>query len=113
MVSQPHSTPMNVLGRTADGGAIVKVHGNDLGETARPGHHVVLKEVDSTLVDGALYLFATGRFRMYRRVYWTGPDTVKLEPEDGSEIGTIRLQWPEDKGEWEVLARVDKVLKPV
>ena len=104
---------MNVLGRTADGGAIVKVHGNDLGETARPGHHVVLKEVDSTLVDGALYLFATGRFRMYRRIYWTGPDTVKLVPEDGSEIGTIRLQWPDDEGEWKVLARVDKVLKPV
>jgi hypothetical protein len=33
--------PMNVLRRTADGRAIVKVYGNGLGETAKPGSHLV------------------------------------------------------------------------
>jgi hypothetical protein len=102
---------MNVLGRTADDGAIVEVHGNDLGETARPGHHVVLKEAHM-LVGGALYLLSNGTIDMYRRVRWVDAQTVELVSERDSD-DTIQLQWPDDEGEWKVLARVDKVLKPV
>jgi len=102
---------MNVLGRTADGGAIVEVHGNSLGETAKPGSHLVLKEAHM-LVGGALYLFSNGTIDMYRRVRWVDAETVELVSERESN-DTIRVQWPEDEGEWKVLARVDKVLKPV
>jgi hypothetical protein len=102
---------MNVLGRTADGGAIVEVHGNSLGETAKPGSHLVLEEAHM-LVGGALYLFSNGTIDMYRRVRWVDVETVELISERESN-DTIRVQWPEDEGEWKVLARVDKVLKPV
>jgi hypothetical protein len=102
---------MNVLSRIADGGVIVEVHGNDLGETAKPGSHLVLKEAHM-LVDGALYLFSNGTIDMYRRVRWVDAETVELASERDSD-DTIRLQWPDDEDEWKVLARVDKVLKPV
>jgi len=102
---------MNVLGRTADGGAIVEVHGNDLGETARPGSHVILKEAHM-LIGGSLYLFSNGTIDMYRRVRWVDAETVELASECDPD-DTIRLQWPDDEGEWKVLARVDKILKPV
>ena len=104
---------MNVLSRTPDGDAIVRA-GSGLGDTARPHHRLILKEVNGPLEDGALYLFSNKHGgRIYRRVCWTGSDTVKLVPEYDHGPGTIRLQWPEDKGEWEVLARVDRVLKPL
>ena len=102
---------MNVLSRIADGGVIVEVHGNDLGETAKPGSHLVLKEAHM-LIGGALYLFSNGTIDMYRRVRWVDAETVELVSERESD-DTIWVQWPEDEGEWKVLARVDKVLKPV
>jgi hypothetical protein len=49
---------------------------------------------------------------MYRRVRWVDAETVELASERDSD-DTIRLQWPDDEDEWKVLARVDKVLKPV
>ena len=106
--------PMNVLARTEDGRAIVPVYGNGLGETARPGHKLILKEVDGPLVDGGLYLFTNGPGLIYCRVKWKSADTVALVPEN-SEYSTdpIVLTWPEDEDKWEVLARVDKVLKPL
>ena len=105
--------PMNVLRRTVDGRAIVKVYGNGLGETAKPGSHLVLKEAH-TLINGALYLFFNGTMNVctYRRVRWVDAKTVELVSEGDSD-DTIRLQWPDDEGEWKVLARVDKVLKPL
>ena len=106
--------PMNAPARTEDGRAIVPVFGNSLGETARPGHKLILKEVDSPLVNGGLYLFSNGPGLIYRRVKWKSDDTVALVPEnDESSTDPIVLTWPEDEDKWEVVARVDKVLKPL
>jgi hypothetical protein len=103
---------MNVLSRTPGGGAIVEVRGNSLGDTAPPGHRLILKEVSGRPEDGALCLFRTPLGYVYRRVDWRGANTVALHPETGNGSPAV-LRWPEDEGEWEVVARVDRVLKPL
>jgi hypothetical protein len=104
---------MNVLKLIADGRAIVEVYGNGLGDTAKTGSHLVLKEAH-VLVNGGLYLFFNGTFNsyMYRRVRFVDAETVELVSERDSD-DTFRIQWPDDEGGWEVLARVDKILKSV
>jgi hypothetical protein len=103
---------MNVLSRTPDGGAVVEVRGNSLGEIAPPGHRLVLKEVSGRPEDGALCLFRNPLGYVYRRVDWRGANTVALHPEPGDGSLAV-LWWPEDEGEWEVVARVDRVLEPL